>query len=190
VCAGPRANLTWARRALLLSGATYKGGHASSQVLETRDARGATPALCAAAEAYRRPARRTSLLHCVAACVQLGSPTPLAAESHDGRPLIALIAALGATDLLQQILLSARPGSTSALLEARCRRGLTPLAFATAHGMADCVRLLLAHGATAEAADGAGALPTDHALAGWAGVSPAGQGHAECHALLTRHLVR
>ena len=64
------------------------------------------------------------------------------------------------------------------------------LHFAAAHGQFECVRMLLAHGAAPDQPDANGALPTDHALRGLPGVCVPGEGHAECHQLLMRHLVR
>ena len=71
-----------------------------------------------------------------------------------------------------------------------CSRGLTPLHIAAAHGQAAAVRLLLSHGAQPELRDGNGATPVDHALRGVPGGCLPGKGHADCHALLLRHLVR
>ena len=59
-----------------------------------------------------------------------------------------------------------------------------------AHGAIGSVRMLLARGAQPELVDGDGRLPVAHALHGVPGHSLPGEGHAECHALLLRHLAR
>jgi ankyrin repeat protein len=120
-------------------------------------------------------------------------------------PLHFYVAALGSTDLLMQLierLLRAPPPPTSATndkappplrphrpLDARGCNGLAALHFAAAHGQLESVRLLLAHGAAPDEPDESGALPSDHALRGLSGCQP-GEGHAECHQLLLRHLAR
>ena len=50
--------------------------------------------------------------------------------------------------------------------------------------------MLLARGAQPELVDSDGRLPVAHALRGVPGHSLPGEGHAECHALLLRHLAR
>ena len=105
----------------------------------------------------------------------------------DGKALAHWVAAIGSTELLATIL--APPHAVHA--DAVCYDGHTPLAAAAAHGHVECVRMLLAKGADAELADGAGRLPIAHALRG----APSrglklGEGHAECYALLLRHLAR
>ena len=123
----------------------------------------------------------------------------------DGRPLLWYVAALGASDLLQQMLRQSAPRAREHLPAARapaagaaaqlqrgdrCHAGLTVLHFAAAHGQLGCVRLLLAHGATAETEDAHGLLASDHAMRGMPGRCMPGEGHADCHALLLRHLAR
>ena len=105
----------------------------------------------------------------------------------DGKALAHWLAALGSTDLLATIL--APPHAVHA--DAVCYDGHTPLHAAAAHGHVECVRMLLAKGADAEIADGAGRMPIAHALRGvpLRGLE-AGEGHAECYALLLRHLAR
>ena len=75
-------------------------------------------------------------------------------------------------------------------LDERSYDGLTPLHFAAAHGALDSVRLLLSHGAAPDAPDAAGLLPSDHALRGVPGHVRPGEGHADVHMLLMRHLAR
>jgi ankyrin repeat protein len=138
-----------------------------------------------------------------------------AAGSEIARRLLPLhfyAAALGAIDLLIHLVMKLLtpppvPATTAAAptlsttlvhhpLSALSRpletlsQGLGVLHFAAAHGQLSCVRLLLAHGAPPDQVDASGLLPTDHALRGVPGHVLPGEGHAECHLLLLRHLAR
>ena len=139
-----------------------------------------------------------------------------AAAASAGGPAVGLmpihfyVAALGATDLLLQLiekLLVAPPTAASGPvpvsapgqaasapparpLDVRSQAGVPVLHVAAAHGQLDCVRLLLARGAVPDQLDAHGALPSDHALRGVPGRCAPGEGHAECHLLLLRHLAR
>ena len=141
--------------------------------------------------------------------------TAAAAGSEIARRLLPLhfyAAALGAIDLLIHLVMKLLtpppvPATTAAAptlsttlvhhpLSALSRpletlsQGLGVLHFAAAHGQLSCVRLLLAHGAPPDQVDASGLLPTDHALRGVPGHVLPGEGHAECHLLLLRHLAR
>ena len=137
-----------------------------------------------------------------------------AAGSEIARQLLPLhfyAAALGAIDLLIHLvmkLLAPPPVPTTTLGAAAAptlvhhpasalsrpletlSQGLGVLHFAAAHGQLSCLRLLLAHGAPPDQVDASGMLPTDHALRGVPGHVLPGEGHAECHLLLLRHLAR
>jgi len=170
--------------ALNLLSAADALGLPKASYLDLPDAYGCTPALLAARVAYStKPPNAPSLLQCVSLCVHRGASTA-AASTADGRPLLFFVAALGATDLLTQLLVLARASPN-----APCARGASPLHLAAAHGQPDAVRLLLAHGSRPDMRDANGATPIDHALRGVGGTPP-GRGHADCHALLLRHIVR
>lgn len=110
---------------------------------------------------------------------------PQATSSTDGRTLLFFSAAIGAVDLIAQLLLL-----RNADVNHRCSGGLTALHFAAAHGEHESVRLLLAHGARPDLRDNNNATPIDHALRGVPGVCLPGKGHADCHALLRKHIIR
>ena len=63
-------------------------------------------------------------------------------------------------------------------------------AAAATDGAVPTLRALGGPYATAEEEDGRGALASDHALRGMPGRCQPGEGHADCHALLLRHLAR
>lgn len=152
--------------------------------LDRRDVDGCTPALLATRLAYHQPGQLPGLLQCVSLCLQRGADTQ-AASKADGRTMLFFLAAVGATDLVGQMLILCRADPNRP-----CVRGLTALHFAAAHGQADTVRLLLAHGAQPDMCDDSGATPIDHALRGVPGGCAPGKGHADCHSLLLRRLVR
>ncbi|KAL3921699.1 MAG: hypothetical protein SGPRY_004815 [Prymnesium sp.] len=108
-----------------------------------------------------------------------------AASKSDGRTVLFFAVAIGAAELITQLLVLRKINPNQI-----CARGLTPLHFAAAHGEPEAVRLLLAHRAQADVTDSNGATAIDHALRGVPGFILPGKGHGDCHALLLRHIVR
>ena len=106
-----------------------------------------------------------------------------AASVHDGRPPLFFAAALGATDVVAMML------ARRADPDARCLGGLSALHFAAAHGAIGSVRMLppAAPSPSSSTATAASPSPTRCAASR---ATAAGEGHAECHALLLRHLAR
>jgi len=157
---------------------------ALADFLDKVDAYGCTPAVLAARRAYARPPNLSGLLQCISFCIHHGASTQ-AASKADGRTVLFYAAAIGATDLITQLLVLRKANPNQ-----RCARGLTPMHSAAAHGEPEALRLLLAYGARPELRDNNGATPIEHALRGVPGCCLPGKGHADCYALLLRQLIR
>ncbi|KAL1521334.1 hypothetical protein AB1Y20_021001 [Prymnesium parvum] len=103
---------------------------ALADFLDKVDAYGCTPAVLAARRAYARPPNLSGLLQCISFCIHHGASTQ-AASKADGRTVLFYAAAIGATDLITQLLVlrKANPNQRCCCLPGK--------------GHADCYALLL-----------------------------------------------